>query len=161
MVKNVDKAKDQVEKRVAKGNVKFGFIALDISNVFPIEKVQHFVQRVFEDFYQNHEKLKEFQRFDQGIIDSVLEDRNFQKLIQSYIMHEAEVALYSALPLRYGMGKDVFGIIFQVNKCFVVQQNMQYVPIPIRGMTYLLNPRLPENSYREIQGYIHSLAVGF
>lgn len=161
LVKNVDKAKDQVEKRVVKGDVKFGFIALDISNIFPMEKAQGFIQRIFEDFYQNHRKLKEFQRFDQSVIDSILEDMNFQKLIQSYIMHEAETTLYSALSLRYDMGNNVFGITFQVNKCFVVQYNEYYVPIPIRGMNYLLNPRLSEKSYKKVQGYIHSLAVGF
>jgi len=161
LVKNVDKAKKQVETRVAKNEVKYGFIALDISNIFPTEKTQSFIQSVFENFYQNHAKLKVFQRFDQSVIDSVLEDRNFQKLAQSYIMHEADTALYSALPLRYDMGKQVFGIMFQVNRCFFIQYNEQYIPIPTRGMTYLLNSRLPEKSYKIIQDYIHSLAVGF
>ncbi|MCU1736895.1 MULTISPECIES: hypothetical protein [unclassified Pseudomonas] len=104
LVKNVDKAKDQIEERATKGEVKFGIIALDISNVYPMEKAQEFIQRIFEGFYRNHAKVKEFQRFDQDIIDSVLEDRNLQNIIQSYIMHEAESALYSALPLRYNMG---------------------------------------------------------
>lgn len=161
LVKNVDKARDQIEKRVAKGDIKFGFIALDISNIFPMEKAQDFIQEMFEDFYQNHSKLKEFQSFDQDVIDSVLEDRNFQNIVQSYIMHEAETALYSALPLRYDTRENVIGILFQVNKCFVVQYSEQYVPIPIRGMTYLLNPRLPENVSTNVKNYIHSLAVGF
>lgn len=161
LVKNVDKAKDQVEKRVVKGEVKFGFIALDISNIFPMEKAQKFIQGVFKDFSQNHEKLNNFQRVDQGVVESVLEDKNFQSLIQSYIMHEAETALYSTLPIRYCMGSDVFGIMFQVNKCFVVQYNEQYIPIPTRGMTYLLNSKLSENGYKNVQNYIHSLAVGF
>jgi hypothetical protein len=161
LVKNVDKAKKQIEDRVSTDAAKFGFIALDISNIFPMEKVQDFVQKVFNDFANNHEKLIEFQRFDQNVVDSVLDDSNFQKLIQSYIIHEAETTLYSALPLRYGMGEKVFGIIFQVNKCFVVEYNAHYQPIPIRGMTYLLNPRLPKNSSEKVTGYIHSLAVGF
>ncbi|MHC0520547.1 hypothetical protein [Vibrio harveyi] len=161
LVKNVDKAKDQIEKRVTKEEAKFGFIALDISNIFPMEKAQNFVQEMFDTFAENHAKLKTFQRFDQSIIDSVLDDRNFQNLIQSYIMHEAETSLYSALPLRYAMGNSVFGIMFQVNKCFVITYEEQYVPIPTRGMTYLLNPALTDKSYKRVQQFIHGLAVGF
>lgn len=161
LVKNVDKAKYQIEGRVAKGEVKFGIIALDISNIYPMEKAQEFLQRVFEDFYRSHVKVNEFQRFDQSVVDSVLEDRNFQNIIQSYIMHEAESALYSALPLRYSMGEVVLGVIFQINKCFVISDSERYIPIPIRGMTYLLNDRLSESSHKKIKEYIHSLAVGF
>ena len=161
LVKNVGKAKDQIEERAAKGEVRFGFIALDISNVYPMEKTQEFLQRIFEDFYKNHAKIKNFQRFDQGVIDSVLEDGNFQKIIQSYIMHEAESALYSALPLSYNMGRVTLGIIFQVNKCFVVSDGERYVPVPIRGMSYILNDGLSEDTSTNVKKYIHSLAVGF
>lgn len=161
LVKNVDKAKDQIEKRVAMNEVKFGFVALDISNIFPMEKAQSFVQRIFEVFAQNHARLKDFQRFDQSVIDSVLEDVNFQKLIQSYIMHEAETSLYSALSLRYAMGSCVFGIIFQINQCFVVKYEGLYLPVPTRGMTYILNTDLSGEGYKKVQEYIHGLAVGF
>lgn len=161
LVKNVDKAKKQIEARVDKGEVKSGFISLDISNIYSAEKVQEFFQKIFEDFYRNHAKLKEFQRFDQDAIDSVLEDRNFQKIIQSYMMHEAESALYSALPLRYNMGSATLGITFQVSTCFVIKGGDEYIPIPIRGMTYILNSGLSENSYQTVKAYIHSLAVGF
>lgn len=160
LVKNVDKAKHQIEERVIKNEVKFGFIALDISNIFPMEKVQTFVQNMFEQFAENHTKLKEIQLFDQSVVDSVIDDVNFIKLIQSYVMHEAETSLYSALPLRYSMGNAVFGIIFQVNKCFIVQYKGQYLPIPNRGMTYILNSALPENLHTAIQDCIHKLAVG-
>lgn len=161
LVKNVDKAKDQIEKRAAKNEVKYGFIALDISNIFPMEKAQNFVQRMFGEFAQNHAKLKEFQRFDQSVIDCVLDDKNFQDLIQSYIMHEAESLLYSALSLRYVMGNSVFGIMYQVNKCFVVQYEGLWLPIPTRGMTYILNSGLSENGYQKVERFIHRLAVGF
>ncbi|ENO1794304.1 MULTISPECIES: hypothetical protein [Vibrio] len=161
LVKNVDKAKSQVEKRVAQNEVNFGFIALDISNIFPMEKVQSYLQNMFEEFAENHDKLKKFQQFDQSVVDSVLDDINFQQLVQSYIMHQAETSLYSALSLRYSMGSSVYGIMFQVNKCFVVQYEDLYLPIPTRGMTYILNPRLPEKASSVVQGYIHKLAVGF
>lgn len=161
LVKNVDKAKEQVEVRVAKDEVKFGFIALDISNIFPMEKVQVFVQDNFDVFAKNHTKLKELQKFDQSVVDSVLEDRNFQKLIQSYIMHEAETSLYSTLSMRYAMGEAVFGIMIQVNKCFVVQYEDLYLPIPTRGMTYILNSGLSEEHSERIKRFIHTLAVGF
>lgn len=161
LVKNVDKGKCQIEKRVTNAEVKFGFIALDISNIFPMEKAQEFLQKIFEEFYSNHAKLKEFQRFDQEVIDSVLEDKNFQNIIQSYIMHEAEAALYSALPLTYNMGSVTLGIIFQVNKCFLIEEDEQYIPLPIRGMTYILNSSLSKDSQNDVAKYINRLAVGF
>ena len=165
LVKNVDKGKCQIEKRVANAEVKFGFIALDISNIFPMEKAQEFLQKIFEEFYSNHAKLKEFQRFDQEVVDSVLEDKNFQNIIQSYIMHEAEAEaeaeLYSALPLRYNMGSVTLGIIFQVNKCFLIEEGEQYIPLPIRGMTYILNSSLSKDSQNDVAKYINRLAVGF
>lgn len=161
LVKNVDKGKYQIEKRVTNGEIKFGFIALDISNIFPTEKAQEFLQRIFDGFYSNHAKLKEFQRFDQEIVDSVLEDKNFQNIIQSYIMHEAETALYSALSLRYNMGGATLGIIFQVNKCFLIEGDEQYIPLPIRGMTYIINSRLSKDLQNNAAKYINLLAVGF
>lgn len=161
LLKNVDKAKKQIEERVTRNEVQYGFIALDISNIFPTEKSQDFLQKIFEDFYNNHAKLKEFQRFDQNIVDSVLEDRNFQKIIQSYIMHEAETALYSALPFRYKMGSVTLGVTFQVNKCFVISDSGLDIPLPIRGMTYKLNDRLSKDSHDKIEQYIQRLAVGF
>jgi len=161
LVKNVDKGKLQIEKRVASGEVGFGFIALDVSNIFPESKAQEFINKTFDEFYKNHARLKEFQCFDQEVIDSVLEDKNFQKIIQSYIMHEAETALYSALPLRYDMGGATLAIIFQVNKCFLIEDRGQHIPLPIRGMTYLVNGKLSGDSRSNVENYIKRLAVGF
>lgn len=161
LVKNIDHGRRQIDERVANAEVTFGFIALDLSNIFPTEKAQRFIQQTYEIFYSNHAKLKEAQRSDRDIIDTVIDDKNFQKIIHSYIMHEAEAALYSALKLTYDMGVNTVAIIYQVNRCFLMEGDEQNTLLPIRGMSYLLNNRLTENAQNKVANYIHRLAVGF
>jgi hypothetical protein len=161
LVKNIDTGRRQVDERVASGEVTFGFIALDLSNIFPTEKAEKFIQQTYEIFYKNHLKIKEAQRSDREIIDTVLDDKNFQKIVNSYIMHETEAALYSALKLTYDMGVNTVAIIYQVHRCFLIEGDEENTLLPIRGMSYFLNNKLTEEAQEKVATYLHRLAVGF
>jgi len=160
LMKNISKAKEQIEKRVRDEQAKFGLIALDLTHICPIDKINAFVKSTFNLFAPNHEKIILKQRMDKGVVESVIDDKNFSKIIQSYVMHEVETALYSELKFDYDMGERTLGIIFQINNSFCVEYKGQIVPIPGRGLTYRLNSRLSKDHYIMIEEYVHKLAVG-
>lgn len=160
MVQNIKKAKKQVEKRVSNGQAKSGLIALDLSHLFPVDKVNDFVNTVFELFAANHEVTVPKQGIYGSVVEAVIADSNFRNIIQSYTMHEVENSLYSELMVDYDMGQSVLGIVFQSSNTFFVEYNGQFIPVPTRGLTYNLNSRLSKKSYLKVEEFIHKLAVG-
>lgn len=159
-MKNIKKAKKQIEKRVEDGQAQIGFIALDLSHICPRGKVNEFAKFTFDRFVENYETLEKRGQIKDININKILRDNNFSKLISSYIMHEIETALYSELGFSYDLGKDVLAIIFQTMNSFAFEYQDKVQPLVTRGMTYFINQNLNEDRYLEVRKLIHTLAVG-
>jgi hypothetical protein len=162
IIKNIQKAKNQIDKRIADNQAKYGFIALDLSHICPKEKFKEFANYTLNKFIESYEILRTKGHIQGGILKNILDDRNFLKIISSYIMMVVETTLYSELGFSYDLGGNVIAIIFQSNNSFVFEYKDEVYPVPTRGMTYFLNPklRLTNNKVVEIERFIHSLAVG-
>ncbi|MCS3430012.1 hypothetical protein [Klebsiella sp. BIGb0407] len=160
LMKNIRTAKKQVDKRVADGEAKCGFIALDLSHLCPQEKINTFSYPVFNLFSGNYASLYEKIQCSDSITYDVLGDKNFLGVISSYIMHETECALHSEFDHSYDLGENVLGIVLQSMKAFVFEYNGDRVPLSTRGMTYILNRKYDLEYQEKVKKLIHSLAVG-
>lgn len=159
LVKNISKAKKQVETRVCNNEAEFGYIALDLSSVIPLIELNNFFNFTYSRFLKNYENF-----YEKNIVDDVVRhlllDRNFIKIISSYISHEVESILYGELGVKYDLGENVKAIIFQSFNTFCIEYENKIYPISIRGMSYFINHKLSKNETIEIQKNIHKLAVG-
>ncbi len=160
IIKNVKKAKDQIDKRIQNNQAKYGFIALDLSHICPIDKVQEFAEYTFNRFLSNYQYLEKKRKISDNILEQILVDNNFKKIISSYIMNEIETALYGKLGFDYDMGQNTRAIIFQSMNSFCFEYEGRIKPIISRGMTYFLNRDLKDESAEKVQIFIHNLAVG-
>jgi len=160
IVKNIKKANNQIDKRIQNGQAKIGFIALDLSHICPRDKVQEFAKYTFNRFLENYQYLEKKRKISGDILDQILVDNNFKKIISSYIMTEIETALYGELGFSYDMGSNTLAIIFQSMNSFYFEHEGRAIPIISRGMTYFLNRNLNHESAKKVEKYIHSLAVG-
>ena len=160
LVKNIRAAKKQIEKRITDGEAKTGFISLDLSHIFLKEKVQEFASYTLDKFIKNYERLRKKRRIEGDILQQILNDNNFSKIIISYIMRELETSLYEELGFSYDMGDNVLAIIFQSINSFTFEYEEKIHPLTTRGMTYFLNTKLNESEALKTQEYIHKLAVG-
>lgn len=162
IIKNIQKAKRQVDKRIADNQAKNGFIALDLSHICPKEKFKEFANYTLNKFIESYEILRTKGHIQGGILKNILNDRNFSKIIGSYIMMEVETTLYSELGFSYDLGGNVTAIIFQSINSFIFEYKDEVYPLSTRGMTYHLNANLnlTDDEVVKIVRFIHSLAVG-
>jgi hypothetical protein len=160
LVKNIQKAKKQIEKRVSDNQAKFGFIALDLSHICPRERVKEFATYTLGKFLENYEILESKGHINGDILEQILNDKNFYKIISNYIMVEVETSLYSELGFSYEMGSNTLAIIFQSMNSFAFEHKGKVIPLTTRGMTYFLNTSLNRSTTLEVQKIIHGLAVG-
>ncbi|HDN9022204.1 TPA: hypothetical protein P2I16_004297 [Aeromonas salmonicida] len=160
IIKNIRKANNQIDKRVENGQAEIGFIALDLSHVCSKDKVEEFAEYTFNRFVDNYRYLEEKRRISSDILERILVDNNFKKIINSYFMSEVETALYGELGFSYDMGPNVLAIIFQSMNSFCFEYEGRIMPVAVRGMTYFINRDLDDEKTRQVKSYIHSLAVG-
>lgn len=160
IIKNIQKAKRQIDKRIADNQAKIGFIALDLSHICPKEKFKEFSNYTLSKFIESYETLKSKDRIEGRILENILNDKNFYKIISSYIMMEVETTLYSELSFSYDLGKNSLAIIFQSVNSFVFEYKDEIYPLTTRGMTYFLNTNLTRSEAADVQKFIHNLAVG-
>ena len=160
IIKNIKKANNQIDKRVKNGQAEIGFIALDLSHICPRDKVEEFAEYTFNKFVDNYRYLETKRRISGDILDQILVDNNFKKIISNYLMCEVETALYGELGFSYDMGTNTLAIIFQLMNSFCFEYEGRIMPMAVRGMTYFLNRNLNYEQDRKVQAYIHSLAVG-
>ncbi|HBC5016414.1 TPA: hypothetical protein KET99_000628 [Proteus mirabilis] len=154
-------AKKQINTRVSNAEAKYGYIAIDLSNVFLREKINEFVMLAFEKFLKNHECLVEKGHLENDILRNILSDKNFSKVIISYISHEVESLFYGELGFEYELGDNVRAILFQSVITYVFEHKNTATPVSMRGTCYFINQNLDKKLYNETKEYIHSLAVGF
>lgn len=160
LMKNISKAKEQIEKRVKDGQAKFGLIALDLTHIFSIDKIDELVQLTFNFIAANCEEINLKQNTDENVVESVIYNRNFSKILQGYVMQELETVLFKELRFDYDMGEKMLGIIYQVNNSFCFKYKGQTVQIPNRGLSYYFNSNLSEEHCKTMKEYVHKLAVG-
>lgn len=160
IVANVDKADEQVAKRIANGQANCGFVAVDLSNLIPREKINNFINFTLSNFLESYARLEVKQPIRRNLLERVLSDRNFSKIIGNYFSFEVETILYEELGFSYEMGDRTMAILVQAINTFVVEYGGQVVPIPSRCMTYIINPKLGIKVTDEVKQFIHELAVG-
>ncbi|SEL57572.1 hypothetical protein [Acinetobacter sp. DSM 11652] len=166
---NISYAIDQINKRIESNLAEFGFIAIDLSHIIDKNKIRRFAKGIFNDFLSNYETLEEKSCFsydikENGIENSLLKDKNFIQIIQSYINHELEKVFYSSLEnkilSKINNNQSIKAVIFQINESFCFENNSQLFPIPMRAMNYYINQSQSEEEYKLTQQYLHTLAVG-
>ncbi|PRD16521.1 hypothetical protein [Pantoea coffeiphila] len=157
---NISKAKKQIECRVNDKQAEFGFVALDLSHVYDHKKVQDFANYTFEHFVRNYEILKGRNRIEGDVLESIINDNNFNKIISSYMMNEVETSMYAEIGFSYDLGKDVLAIMFQVMNSLVFEYQGKKRPTIIRGLTYFINSDLEKEKYLSIKSFLSQLQVG-
>lgn len=160
LVKNIKKAKEQIEVRVSENQAKYGIVALDLSHICPREKVNIFAKLVLDEFIEMYETMESRGRIDGSLLENIIRDRNFSKIIGNFIMSQVETSLYCELGFSYDLGENTKAIIFQSLNSFAFEYKGNKVPMTTRGMTYFINKNLSRESTLDTQKFIHSLAVG-
>jgi hypothetical protein len=159
MRNNIKKADSQIKQRVLDKQAKSGIIALDLSNVIPRSKIVRFAEDTFDVFLENYLTLKSKGR-PVNPLQGTVSDTNFNKIISSFIMHEAETLVHGILREPYDMSQHTHAIIIQISNSLCFTNKSQIVPLYTRGMTYITNPSLSEQQVSDFRKFAHSLAVG-
>lgn len=149
----------QIITRVTNEEAKFGFIALNVSELIDSNDIQIFVDFVLLRYLEKYKRIYTDYNPEQ-LLKTISADNNFQKIITSYVMNDAETVVYSKLRPPIRMPENIKGMIFQAQLQIILACEDERLPIPIRGKTYHLNHDLPEDKYHEFSVMIHKLAVG-
>lgn len=158
--KNISCALKQIDNRVTSRLAKYGFIALDLSNIIDRGKINNFAQMLYEDFYHGHKRLKDT---DDAILKSILDDANFSGILGQYLAHNVEVEFYEKIfrfPVKEKMNINTKAIIFQATTSFSFSNITTTVPVPFRVMPYLINPKLGDKEKGIVANEIHALCNG-
>jgi hypothetical protein len=158
--KNIKKADDQIKQRISDKQATCGFIALDLSNVCPRDKIKEYADYTFEKFIENYKAPNILNHTKTNPLRSVLSDKNFSNIIGSYIMHEIEILFLSEDNSRYVMSNSALAILVQTSNAFCFEHEGEVAPLSTRGMTYFMNPSINYARALEVNKLIHSLAVG-
>ncbi|TKJ72398.1 hypothetical protein PspCFBP13508_08700 [Pseudomonas sp. CFBP13508] len=165
---NISDAMAQLDERIDKGFAKVGVVALDLSNLMDSEKIQTFGQLVFDSFAASYEEIISSRGYiahdlnSDGVVKSVLQDRNFEKIMGAFIGHLAESTFHMNFTKQELEKLDYrkMAIVYQTSNylCFHYQENV--VPAPFRTLNYYIHHGLPEEGYTSLQRFFHKLAVG-
>ena len=156
---NISYAIEQIDDRVARGLAKYGFVAIDFSNVIDNKKIENFAKLLYEDFSHGYKRIG---KNDDEVLESVLNDRNFSTILGKYFAHNLEVEFYEnlfKLP-KEKIGFNTKAIIFQANTSFSFCDSAHTIPVPIRSLTYFINPKITDEDEKKIVKIIHSLCSG-
>ncbi len=156
MIKNIDKAIRQIDKRIVDKQAKYSFIALDLTHICQNEKFYNNVQLIYKMYLEENKKLSDLYSEDK-LLDSVISNKNFQKSIHAYLNHTFETTFRSSFDPRK-LNTNIKAVIYQCN--FSFSYNEEIIPISSRIMTFYLNDNLSEEEKKEIENLVHSLAVG-
>ncbi len=168
MANNIKKAISQATDRVDKNQAKYGLVALDLSNIIDIEKINQFSQYVFSDFYKKMTELSKnsyVSEITNGNIELlVIENNHFKKIIKNFIASELEYCFYKNISkdILKDLGSDmkVIAIIYQSKNIFLFQSEKALTPINNRSLGYFISDTLPNKAYNLLENLIHGLATG-
>ncbi len=93
---------------------------------------------------------------------SVIQDRNFIKILTSFASHQLEAVFYRNFKKSElsKLSHNKVGVIFQLNISLLFEYQGEVIPIPSRAMSYYINKNINENKRDRVQKLIHSLATG-
>ena len=149
----------QINTRVENKEAKFGFIAFNVSELIDLNDIQSFVDFLVLRYIEKYKKIYKNYNSEQ-LLKIIAEDKNFQKIVTSYLMNDAESVIYSKLRLPLRMTENVKGMIFEAQLQITLSCKDASLPIPIRGKSYHLNHDLSQEEYKKYAVMIHKLAVG-
>lgn len=161
IVDNTNKADSQIATRIANRQAKCGFIAMDLSNLIPRKKIDDFLKFTLHKFIESYEKLEAKKHISGNLIERILLDKNFSKIIGLYSTFEIESILREEIGFSYKFGDGTMAILLQSINTFILEYRDQLIPIPTRAMTYVMNPNLSQENAASVKQFIHTLAVGF
>jgi hypothetical protein len=167
--KEFSDAMDQLERRLSDGLAKEGVVAFDLSNLVDSQVVFDFARLTFEAFAKNYENIIQSRSVfshdlsKEGVLRSVIKDRNFITVISKFVSHQLEAVFYRNFKKSEMMklSCDRVAVVFQVNNCLSFEYEGEFIPVPFRAMCYYINQDLSEDKYNQVRGIIHSLSVGF
>ncbi|EJG1475783.1 hypothetical protein CO493_RS26780, partial [Vibrio parahaemolyticus] len=160
IVEHVEYAMKQIDVRIEEQLAKFGMVALDFSNILDQEEIERFAYYLFDDFSMGYNRLEEDV---DDVLKSVLSDGNFASMMSNYITHKVEVEFYDKIfksDLLDKMNVNTKAILMQVTTSVSFFNDNQIIPVPMRAMTRLINPKLHEDEQKKIHSLINSLATG-
>ncbi|MDN4057831.1 hypothetical protein QPK31_06260 [Massilia sp. YIM B02769] len=160
IMKNIKKAREQIDTRISNNQAQIGFIALDLSNVCARDRISEFADYTFKKFIENYEILESKGHLKGDLADRILRDRNFTAIVANYATLELETALHSELGFSYKMPFHTKAIIFQSLNSFAFEYKGKIKPMTTRGTTYFINENLLQDEALMTKKFIHSLAVG-
>ncbi len=165
---NISDGMTQLDDRIDKGFANVGVVALDLSNLIDHEKIQTFGQSVFDSFAASYEKMVKSRGYiardlsSDGVVKSVLQDRNFAKIMGSFISHQAESTFHVNFTKQELEKLDdrKIAIIYQTNIYLCFHYEGSVAPTPFRTLNYYIHHGLPDATYSSVQRFFHTLAVG-
>ncbi|MCG3686575.1 hypothetical protein L5F41_11100 [Aliarcobacter butzleri] len=158
MIKNIDKAIKQINKRISNKQAKYGFVALDLTHICQDKKFYDNIQLIFKMYLDENKKLSNLY-LENEFLDSVISNKNFQNSVHAYLNHTLETTFRSSFdPMK--LNTNIKAVIYQCNFSFSFSYNEEIIPISSRNMTFYLNDNLNEEEKKEIENLVHSLAVG-
>lgn len=165
---NILKAIEQLEKRINNGYAQFGLVALDLSNIINIEKINDFSQITFDNFMEMNIKLNEksfvSSNIDGNIVQNIFNNKNFKSIISGFVGSELEFCFYLNTPIsikdKINKNENIFGIIYQSKNLLLFKHNDVVEPINSRSLCYAINENFSESQYSRLEKLFHSLAIG-
>lgn len=165
---NISDAMNQLDNRLDAGLAKIGIVALDLTNLLDSEKIREFTQSVFVSFAASYKDLVNSRGYtvrelkEDGIVTSVLNDKNFVKVVSGFIGHQAEQAFHLNFTSQElaKLDQRKIAIFYQSNNFICIEYGGEVIPLPIRALNYYINNELPVVYYAAIERVAQSLAVG-
>jgi len=165
---NISDAMNQLDNRLDSGLAKIGVVALDLTNLLDSEKIREFAQSVFDSFAASYKDLVNSRGYIaqelkcDDIVTSVLNDKNFVKIVSGFIGHQAEQAFHLNFTSQElaKLDQRKIAIFYQNNNFICIECDDKVIPLPIRALNHYINNDLPAIYYAAIKEMAQSLAVG-
>ncbi|MFP5196828.1 hypothetical protein PQ786_15845 [Alcaligenes faecalis] len=166
--KEFSDAMDQLERRLSDGLAKVGLVAYDLTNLVDRQIIFDFAQATFENFAKNYDRIIKSRSVlahelnNDGILRSVINDRNFITIVNKFSSHQLETLFYRNFKKseQTKLSHNKVAVIFQLNHCLFFEYQGEVIPVPSRVMSYYINQDLSEDKYNSVKKLIHSLAAG-
>jgi hypothetical protein len=153
--KNITSAMKQIDSRVDEKLARYGFVAIDISNVVNFDSERKFAIEHFNNLYiDNQHNVSPM---------DVLKSKEFQKPIMESFASATGNMFISAIngnDMSKNLNVNTRAILIQVNTSFHVETAEKIIPAPFRMLDHYINPLLDENLQYITKQRIMSLCKG-
>ncbi|WOX50605.1 hypothetical protein R2E40_12370 [Aeromonas sp. CD] len=145
----------QIDSRVGENLAKYGFIAIDISNVVNFDAGKKFAIEHFNNLYKDNQN-------NVSPMD-VLKSKEFKKPIMESFLSAARDMFISAIngnDMSNNLNLNTRAILIQANTSFHVETADKIIPAPFRMLDHYIYPLLDENLQHITKQRIMSLCKG-